>query len=159
MTTVSKPVFFEVSYKWRSCYTGKLTKSSKESILRSPQRWLVSLLLPSWSRPLSLPSFFSNFRTEEWLLLRLLEATSFFRVFFKEREKENKNEIDYIVKSLLNIQADCCTYVANGMIFPNFIISVTQNSLEIGLYTGCPINSTKPRYTPHGYTITDSSLP
>lgn len=91
--------------------------------------------------------------------MRLLEATSFFRVFFKEREKENKNEIDYIVKSLLNIQADCCTYVANGMIFPNFIISVTQNSLEIGLYTGCPINSTKPRYTPHGYTITDSSLP
>lgn len=71
----------------------------------------------------------------------------------------DNNERYRVVKSLLNIQADCCTYVANGMIFPNFIISVTQNSLEIGLYTGCPINSTKPRYTPHGYTITDSSLP
>lgn len=160
MTTVSKPVFFEVSYKWRSCYTGKLTKSSKESILRSPQRWLVSLLLPSWCRPLSLPSFFSNFQTEEWLLLRLLEATSFFRVFFKEREKENKNEIDYIVSlNLCWIFRQIVVHTSRTEWFPNFIISITQNSLEIGLYTGCPINSTKPRYTPHGYTITDSSLP
>lgn len=160
MTTVSKPVFFEVSYKWRSCYTGKLTKSSKESILRSPQRWLVSLLLPSWSRPLS-PFFFFEFSNGGVAIIAIIGGDEFFQSFLQgtRKRKQKRNRLYRVVKSLLNIQADCCTYVANGMIFPNFIISVTQNSLEIGLYTGCPINSTKPRYTPHGYTITDSSLP
>lgn len=69
-----------------------------ERIYSSISPTVIGLITPALlGLGLSLPSFFSNFRTEEWLLLRLLEATSFFRVFFKEREKENKNEIDYIV--------------------------------------------------------------
>lgn len=90
-----------------------------ERIYSSISPTVIGLITPALLVSASLsPFFFFEFSNGRVAIIAIIGGDEFFQSFLQgtRKRKQKRNRLYRVVKSLLNIQADCCTYVANGMI-------------------------------------------